>query len=175
MSMFNRDRLMEHGDRTGLFTPHQVVLDIPLARKTIEHIEAHPEEHNQGAWVTTRTEFRETGVTPACRTAYCFAGHAVVLSGGEFAQYDDGEDFVFVHGPITAQYRQNKAYGGIHIADYAQHVLGLAPGEASRLFFANNTVEDLRGMVTSLETVGHLADWGVTYYKDGDSEWLSEP
>jgi hypothetical protein len=171
--MFDRERLMEHGDRTGLYTPHGVVLDIPLARKTIEHIEAHPREHNQGAWVTTWQRFGNAA--PVCHTAYCFAGHAALLSGGEFAQDNDGEDFVFVQGPITAQYRQNKNYGGIHVADYAQHVLGLAPGEASRLFFANNTIEDLRGMVTSLETVGHLADWGVTYYKDGDSEWLSEP
>ncbi len=41
------------------------------------------------------------------------------------------------------------------------------------MFWSENSLEDLRGMVTSLETDGHLADWGVVYFEDGLSEWIA--
>jgi hypothetical protein len=142
--MFNLQALLEQGDRTGLHTDGRS-LDIPLARKTFEFIEAHPEEWEQSEWI--------------CETGMCYAGHAAHIAGADLAE------------PSFAA----KAWGpdgdGIHISDYAQTVLGLGDGEATRMFFSENSLADLRGMVDDLETKGHLAAWGVLYYEDGMSEW----
>lgn len=44
-----------------------------LLKRTLQHIEEHPEEWNQDHWITLPG--------PSCGTAYCFGGWAVVLSG----------------------------------------------------------------------------------------------
>lgn len=44
-----------------------------LLRRVLTYITEHPDEHDQGNWAV-RTE---------CGTAYCLAGHTVVLSGHE--------------------------------------------------------------------------------------------
>jgi len=46
-----------------------------LLTKTLAHIEAHPAQWHQTAW------FHQADYG----TAYCFAGWAIVLAGGEFA------------------------------------------------------------------------------------------
>ena len=157
--MFDLSALLDHGDRTGLATLYQRDLDIPLLRKTLEHIDAHPEEHSQGEWV--------------CKSGMCIAGHASILGGGTHVLDSDGDTTCLVTMDDIGKFRQHKIYGGIHIAQHAQYVLGLADGEASRMFYGENAVEDLHGMFADLETKGHLADWGVRYWPDGNSEWLA--
>ena len=163
--MFDLKALLEQGDRTDLHIPHDQLLDIPLARKTIEHIEAHPEEWEQSEWI--------------CKTGMCYAGHSAHFAGAEAPEGRWGDALsARVTGPAIDEF--STPYDGwVHISDYAQHVLGLADGEAARMFWSDNSLDDLRGMVTSLEVSGHLADWGVQYWLDeasgkGWSEWVKE-
>lgn len=46
--------------------------NLPLLRKILDHIDAHPEEWSQANWFTP-TE---------CGTAFCVAGHAVAMTEG---------------------------------------------------------------------------------------------
>lgn len=48
--------------------------NLPLLRKVLDHIDAHPEEWHQRFWAINTTE-------TACGTAYCIAGHAAVMTG----------------------------------------------------------------------------------------------
>src|SRR6478609_6380573 len=52
------------------------VPNLPLLRKVLEHIDAHPEEWHQSVWAM------ETSASE-CGTAFCVAGHTVVMAGGE--------------------------------------------------------------------------------------------
>ena len=146
--MIDLARLWEFGERYEMEIPGGNILDIPLARKTLEHIEAHPEEWNQGDWI--------------CESGMCYAGHAAHLAGAEL---------VGALATFTAYAFGPESERGIHVSDYARRVLGLGDGEAQRMFYGENTLEDLRGMVESLETKGHLADWGVQYATDGTTTW----
>ncbi len=121
-------------------------LDVPLLRKTMEHITDHPEEHDQEKWL--------------CGSFACFAGRAAVLAGA--TDLGDGR----VRG-ILGDRIEDK-----HVSDYAQRLLGLTDGEAARLFSAYNDAWDLAGMVDHLVEKGHLAEWGVSYYRDGTTEWF---
>lgn len=45
--------------------------NLPLINKIMDHVLAHPETHRQASYA----------VKSECGTAYCFAGHAVHMSG----------------------------------------------------------------------------------------------
>jgi len=158
MSTLNVEALLATGDRTGLWTNGSQPLNVPLLRKTLEYIEAHPEDWVQDQWV--------------CDSGMCYAGHACALAGADFAPplrngaiypYVTGPDYDYVYGMETSW--------GRHVSDFAAYHLGISPGEDARLFFGENSLDDLRGMVASLEADGHLADWGVEYDPSGQSEW----
>lgn len=51
--------------------PAETGVNEDLLRRVLEHVTAHPDEHNQAHWA----------VRSDCGTAYCVAGHAVVMSG----------------------------------------------------------------------------------------------
>jgi hypothetical protein len=114
--------------------------NVELLRQTLAHIEANPDEWDQRDWR------RET----SCGTAYCFAGWAVKLTGGEFCRDSGGKVF----GSLV------KASGSdvpLMIADYAAELLGLPPevdeygGPANALlFYSRNTLDDLRRIVAEL-------------------------
>lgn len=96
-------------------------INVPLLRKTLEHITEHRQEWYQGAWAI-RTE---------CGTAYCLAGHAVVLSGHEI-RVPEGE---YQLGYATAS--------GEYVSEVAMEELGLTEWEAERLFAEHNTLPTL--------------------------------
>lgn len=50
--------------------------NVPLFQKVLDHLTAHPDEHNQGVWGIAQ---RITNGTP-CGTAYCLAGTVVAFS-----------------------------------------------------------------------------------------------
>ena len=52
----------------------QPVPNLPLLRKVLDHIDAHPEEYEQATYTRTTS----------CGTAYCIAGHAAVMTGATF-------------------------------------------------------------------------------------------
>lgn len=137
-------------------------MNIELARKTIEHIDAHPDEHLQLLWHATGVRLRDAiwlcarnefyaehgrspfpvedaelkvhtlAALPACGTAACFAGHAVLIAGFQVESSDEAVltevEGEFVYRPIR---------------DVAIELLGLDEAQASILFAGGNTVDQL--------------------------------
>lgn len=137
---------------------HAPDLNIALLSKVMDHIEHHPEEHDQTYWATKTT-------TTACGTAFCFAGHAVNMTLGPnermvwegiFTSSDDnrmviGSSWVgpSKEGDDARQLLDD--YGSlIPISTRAVSELGLMQIEAYDLFRATNTREQLRTMVDNL-------------------------
>lgn len=109
--------------------PHRVV-NVPLLRKTLEHITAHPEEWDQSSWAVK---------TPDCGTQYCLAGHVVTLQGME-VEWDDndadgddeiGSDCIAPDGEL------------ISIEAQARIDLGLSRDQSYHLFHGNNSLRML--------------------------------
>lgn len=107
-------------------------LNAELAWKTLDHIDQHPELHNQGWWF----QQEETLVLA------CYAGRAAMLAGAvpvfdsEFSSFSsyvrtpDGEmDFV----------------GG-----YAERLLGVTNVQAAKLFYGGNTRDRLEELVRDI-------------------------
>lgn len=131
------------------------VLNAPLLHKVLDHIVAHPDEHDQSLWATRR--FDQDG--NVCGTRYCFAGHTVVMGMGQGEQliwhpqtwreipYQD-ELQVASSGAVDL----NSADGRIRlIASRAQELLGLTLQESERLFFATNRVDQIAHMIEVME------------------------
>ena len=114
---------------------------ITLLRKVLDHIEAHPEEHDQGWWATRR--YTETG--QSCGTAYCLAGWTAVLDGWTpiFDEFENSEG-VFEE-EVTSYFRRTTTFGVAEdsAGRIARKALGLTQGQGDDLFAGNNTREDL--------------------------------
>lgn len=112
-----------------------------LARRVLEHIEAHPEQWNQSRWA----------LRSDCGTSYCFAGHAVHLThpdalymfGLDLHDGDDRDAAVKVLIPGVA--------GPQYVRTIARELLGLSDYNATLLFYSDNTLDDLRSYVEQLE------------------------
>jgi hypothetical protein len=105
-----------------------MTINVPLLRKTLEHITAHPEEHNQSFWA----------VQTPCGTAYCLAGHAVQLAGHEILWTDVC--------PCGCDSRERSAWhctDGREIEYVATEELGLTEDQADDLFESRNTLHYL--------------------------------
>ena len=93
---------------------------IPLLRKVMEYVTAHPEEHDQHYWGVKRVE------APPCGTTHCIGGWALVLSGADLIwKYGQVLD-VIIDGDMAPPF----------VA--ARKVLGLTLAEAIRLFYAKD-------------------------------------
>lgn len=103
----------------------------PLLRKTMEHIEAHPEEHDQDHW----------GLKTACGTVMCFAGHAAVLDGATPIWNQGPSDR---HPEMEAVIRNGSA---MRVEQYAGMALGLTDKEADELFWGADDIDDVRKVV----------------------------
>ncbi len=103
------------------------MLNVPLLRKTLEHITAHPEEHNQEMWAHH---------SPSCGTRGCLAYHAASMEGDLRASGgQDGWQIWYMedhNGQRVGRIRQ-----------IAQDRLGLESWQAELLFDENNTVARL--------------------------------
>ncbi|XVQ07305.1 hypothetical protein ACQP1W_32450 [Spirillospora sp. CA-255316] len=115
-------------DRKPPSTPN-----VDLLKRTLAHIEAHPEEWDQNEWCTELD----------CGTAYCFAGWAIKLDGR--ATFTAVNDFV-IDEDGTSQ----------DTDDYAAGLLGIKSLERAErdceehLFAADNSLDDLRRIVGEL-------------------------
>jgi hypothetical protein len=82
-----------------------------------------------------------------CGTAYCVAGHAVVRAGHtvrwETRYFDPSEALAWTVD------NENESY----IGDIAQAVLGLNLRDASDLFVAGNTLDDIRRIIERITGV----------------------
>jgi len=123
-----------------------VTVNADLLKRTLTHIETHPDTWNQA-------EYR-------CRTGLCFAGWAAVLAGGVWLSTDpDGvdrdvlvaTDEEIARGdaiPVWDAYDDKRM--GVPAHDRAQRLLGLTGEQALRLFAGSNTIHDLRRIVAEL-------------------------
>jgi hypothetical protein len=103
------------------------VPNLPLLRKVLDHIDAHPEEWEQGSWAIQSSRY-------SCGTAYCLAGHVAVMTGHEPA-WDS-----IAQGEFYADHTTADAC----IGDVAQAELGITTEEADALFQADNSRTALR-------------------------------
>jgi hypothetical protein len=107
--------------------------NIDLLRKTMAHIEAHPETWEQAHWVSDK----------GCGTAYCFAGWTAALSGASI----DSKGHVDLPDGMR-----------MHVSDYAAQLLGIplqdtfadAVLEVDHLFNGDNDLDALRRIVDEL-------------------------
>lgn len=97
--------------------PNWPALNVPLITKVMDHIEAHPQEHDQGTWAS------RTG----CGTTYCFAGHAVNMTLPETGRFLFG-------AVVTDAYEVRIGLETVPIPVRARELLGLTGGEALALF-----------------------------------------
>ncbi|MGI5485194.1 hypothetical protein [Microtetraspora malaysiensis] len=121
-----------------------MTLNIDLLKRTLEHIEATPEEWYQGAY--------------RCGTGMCFAGWACTFAGGVWAGGPDewdGEDLIADEGDgddasfLYEDMNGNDVYG-VSAGRRARRLLGLTPEQATDLFDGHNTLDDLRRIVAEL-------------------------
>lgn len=100
--------------------------NVALLRKTLEHIEAHPDEWDQ-KWWAARTK---------CGTTFCFAGWTVALGSSTEVAWQYGYAVCTATGEL--------------ISDVARDLLGLDDNQADRLFGGSNTLADIRRTVEDI-------------------------
>lgn len=127
------------------------VPNVELLDRTLQYIEDHPEEWNQGEWV--------------CNTAACFAGNALLLQGlrriwvdvaalGETCDCGCRDGLPEVDGKVLAsgnQLQVPKTGEEVRISDTAQCALGLTDEEAFNLFSAGNSMAGLKSNVAKIK------------------------
>jgi hypothetical protein len=134
-----------------------MIVNASLLQRTMEQIEAHPQDWKQSVWI----EKPEGGVR--CGTVGCFAGWAVALSGGEFwfgpnGEWNSAESVLLdsLPGDIRESlevwaYRESDGDGGhvvvVDLPRTARELLGVDPYRADRLFNGSNRLSDLRRLV----------------------------
>ena len=107
--------------------------NFPLLYKTLEYIESHPEEWEQGVW-SMKTE---------CGTKFCFAGWAVMLSQPQAMLMPTNVNYPMDVRLENGEYRT--------IPDLAREELGLANFESDVLFGGGNSLAQLREIVEGLD------------------------
>ncbi|GIE35940.1 hypothetical protein Ait01nite_089850 [Actinoplanes italicus] len=107
-----------------------------LAYNVLDYIRKHPEQHDQGTYVSRLDTSNQPG--PLCGTVACFAGWTCLLSG-DVLEFSESEGLV-IHG----------FDGDVH--DRAEQLLGLeADGDQSfELFLATQNREDLPRVVAEI-------------------------
>lgn len=134
--------------------------NIALLNRTMVNIMANPETHAQDTW------------TDPCKSTKCYAGHAATLAGAGFDRkiwQEDEEWYVDCetgqHVPFHHERRQ-------HIRFYAQKKLGLTGNEASYLFDAERTVDQLVEAVDKFSDGYTTAGWGFFRKENTDNtDW----
>lgn len=106
----------------------------PLLRRTLEHIKANPQQHDQTVWRTTT----------ACGTVACYAGWAAELAGGEWI---GGGDLLVA---VPEDDGKEVFFDAIDAAARAQRILGLTEDQADALFYSENNLERIERIVDDL-------------------------
>lgn len=113
------------------------IVNVPLLRKVMEHIAAHPEEWEQ----------EEYAVQRPCGTAYCVAGTVAQWAGEEFA---------FECMPGDRIVAMSRLSSGERVEDFAREALGLSCTQAYHLFHERNTLPYLWTLAAEY-TAGDIA------------------
>lgn len=120
-------------------------MNLELANVVLTEIETNPTRWEQSVWAV-REGSRCRGWR-ACETAYCFAGHAVVLSGYSIAWCDCGCGAA--HGCYAPDSTQLTS---IDLA--AMQLLDIDEHDADRLFHGHNTLTDIKAILAGLKEDG---------------------
>jgi len=111
-------------------------VNVPLLRKALEHITAHPEEWDQTQWAQQTS----------CGTACCVAGHVALMTGHEI---DFGR--VDVYSEMVTH-----TTTGRYIEDVARYELGLT-SDQSRILF-----DEMNRLPTLWAYAKHLSNGEIT-------------
>ena len=114
--------------------------NLPLLRKVLDHIDAHPTEWLQEIWGTDHAIVTSTGEVDfdltldvsECHTAFCIAGWAVFLDGTHKISFQAG-------GMVVDNFHFSA--GGV-----AQQLLGLTDEESGALFHYGNKRADVQAI-----------------------------
>lgn len=111
-----------------------LTLDIPLARKVLEHLLAHPEEHDQSYF----------GVQKSCGTTACIAGTAILMDSQSKVAWEPCSQGIQM---------QCVAIDGefVSIDDRAAELLGLSLVDSTRLFYTYDNGAALRILASYIE------------------------
>lgn len=105
--------------------------NIALLNQVMDHIEAHPDQHDQTMWIAQPTSIDN------CGTTACFAGWSVLLHPKTVWNP--------AKGTLTLPWIRNELDSDL--PGTAQELLGLTTLEADWLFAADRTREELRARV----------------------------
>lgn len=102
--------------------------DYPLLQKVMDHVTAHPEEHNQ----------RNYGRQTPCGTTFCVAGHALLISGYTplFTNYPGPEQVML--GVYDAHGKMIHGYDEV-----ARKELDLTMTQASEIFYCMGELDEV--------------------------------
>lgn len=103
-----------------------------LAYQVLDHIDAHPEQWNQGLYIGRRE----------CGTVACFAGWTVLLATHAVPAYSD--DTCSQTGIVRVNDR------ALDVSDYAAELLGIGFVDGDYLFSPSNNRTDLGQLVDEL-------------------------
>lgn len=105
-------------------------MNIERMQKLLDHVTAHPEEHDQNTW----------GQKTACGTTMCLAGHAVEMFGAGIAWMPLDP---YSRDPDTVQAVAIFDKTGREIPEAAAELLDLTLDEMTHLFYTAQTADDL--------------------------------
>lgn len=127
-------------------------LNVELLDEIMSYIEAHPRTWNQANWYvnvdpedgSTKHFWRIEEVTEqnSCGTSFCFAGHVALREGFPAPPLQNGVEW---------EREVSGERWGEAVDAFAEKVLGIDPEQAEALFAGENTMADLRNMVTALK------------------------
>jgi hypothetical protein len=103
--------------------------NIELLKKTKEYMQANPEKHNQGTWISFPSA--SAPLSNMCHTTMCTAGHAAVLAGAEVPTF---QEYLEVGWTLNPEGKVD--YCGDGVATWASDRLGLNCDEYDYLFFS---------------------------------------
>jgi hypothetical protein len=155
-------------------------LNLPLLQKALDHIEAHPEEWNQGSWGQT---------VQGCGTTACLAGHIALLDGWTPVVrprhiVDEEEPTIAWEGVTKkgarglpyATWWDNHSTRYTMVSDAAQAALGVTPEEWSDFTFDSD--DYLWGGMNDREDLwriaNELADGQLTLPMDLQEKLVAE-
>jgi len=152
-----------------------------LLLAVLEEIEKFPETHYQARWFKPLATPVPGPKGELCGTAYCFAGHAAVMSGAEVppvakleARGLDASEVDWYVDPKTLAstlvHFASETAASVPVEHYAKDILRLDPESANCLFTARNSREILRELVEHIIEHGRVSSWERT--KMLDAEWL---
>jgi len=138
------------------------VPNLPLLRKILDQIRNDPASWFQGDWATYYVQGSDVPIydeandyvfkggqvlEEPCKTAFCIAGHAAMLSGDPLKS-----EMRVIRGVQIPLYVE-ETISGLSASDRAMHELGLTGAEASNLFYGVNGWSEIKRHAAQIAAV----------------------